>query len=76
MPILNGCLMLIKLDEISYKEAVEMTFSGAKVIHPKTIKPLHNKNIPLHVRSFLNPREMGTVIKADATLRRSNPGIY
>ena len=38
-----------KLDEISYKEAVEMTFSGAKVIHPKTIKPLHNKNIPLHV---------------------------
>ena len=44
-----------KLDEISYKEAVEMTFSGAKVIHPKTIKPLHNKNIPLHVRSFLSP---------------------
>ena len=42
-----------KLDEISYKEAVEMTFSGAKVIHPKTIKPLHNKNIPLYVRSFL-----------------------
>ena len=41
-----------RLDEISYKEAVEMTFSGAKVIHPKTIKPLHNKNIPLHVRSF------------------------
>ena len=36
----------VKLDEISYKEAVEMTFSGAKVIHPKTIKPLHNKNIP------------------------------
>ena len=45
----------IKLDEISYKEAVEMSFSGAKVIHPKTIKPLHNKNIPLHVRSFLTP---------------------
>src|SRR5664280_1940276 len=33
-----------KMDEISYKEAVEMSFSGAKVIHPKTIKPLHNKN--------------------------------
>ena len=46
-----------KLDEISYKEAVEMSFSGAKVIHPKTIKPLHNKNIPLYVRSFLNPDE-------------------
>ena len=55
------------IDEISYKEAVEMSFSGAKVIHPKTIKPLHNKNIPLYVRSFLSPRELGTVIKADAT---------
>lgn len=64
-----------KLDEISYKEAVEMTFSGAKVIHPKTIKPLHNKNIPLHVRSFLVPEEKGTVIKADATLRKATP-IY
>ncbi len=40
------------LEEISYREAVEMTFSGAKVIHPKTIKPLHNKNIPLYVKSF------------------------
>ena len=60
----------IKLEEISYKEAVEMTFSGAKVIHPKTIKPLHNKNIPLHVRSFLNPLEEGTIIKADAELKK------
>jgi len=55
-----------KLDEISYKEAVEMTFSGAKVIHPKTIKPLHNKNIPLNVKSFLDPAGSGTVIRADA----------
>jgi aspartate kinase len=55
-----------RLDEITYKEAVEMTFSGAKVIHPKTIKPLHNKNIPLNVRSFINPEEEGTVIKAEA----------
>jgi len=62
-----------KLDEISYKEAVEMTFSGAKVIHPKTIKPLHNKNIPLYVRSFLNPGDEGTVIKADATLKEIYP---
>jgi aspartate kinase len=62
-----------KLDEISYKEAVEMTFSGAKVIHPKTIKPLHNKNIPLHVRSFLNPGEQGSIIKADAILREVYP---
>lgn len=63
----------IKLDEISYKEAVEMSFSGAKVIHPKTIKPLHNKNIPLHVRSFLDPGEKGTVIKSDITLRKMEP---
>lgn len=58
----------IKLDEISYTEAVEMTFSGAKVIHPKTIKPLHNKGIPLHVRSFIIPEEAGTVIRAEATI--------
>jgi aspartate kinase len=62
-----------KLDEISYKEAVEMSFSGAKVIHPKTIKPLHNKNIPLLVRSFLIPEETGTVIKADATPKKIMP---
>ncbi len=62
-----------KLDEVSYKEAVEMTFSGAKVIHPKTIKPLHNKNIPLHVRSFINPAGEGTVIKADALIKEIMP---
>jgi len=62
-----------RLDEISYKEAVEMTFSGAKVIHPKTIKPLHNKNIPLHVRSFINPGEDGTIIRADATIKEIMP---
>jgi aspartate kinase len=62
-----------RLDEISYKEAVEMTFSGAKVIHPKTIKPLHNKNIPLNVRSFVNPGERGTIIKADAAIRETIP---
>jgi aspartate kinase len=63
----------IKLDEISYKEAVEMTFSGAKIIHPKTIKPLHNKSIPLHVRSFLQPAERGTIITADAAIRAFLP---
>jgi len=62
-----------KLEEISYREAVEMTFSGAKVIHPKTIKPLHNKSIPLHVRSFINPAEDGTIIMADAVLRKLLP---
>jgi aspartate kinase len=62
-----------KLDEISYKEAVEMSFSGAKVIHPKTIKPLHNKNIPLSVRSFITPEGIGTIIKADIALRKMEP---
>ena len=62
-----------KLDEISYREAVEMTFSGAKVIHPKTIKPLQNKNIPLYVLSFLKPEEKGTVIKAEAIQKMTIP---
>lgn len=63
----------LKLDEISYREAVEMTFSGAKVIHPKTIKPLHNKNIPLYVRSFLSPAQTGTVINAKPEIVKPVP---
>lgn len=50
------------ISELSYKEAVEMTHSGAKVIHPKTMQPLHNKGIPLLVRSFVSPDDPGTVI--------------
>jgi aspartate kinase len=53
-----------KLDELSYKEAIELSYSGAKVIHPKTIKPLQNKNIPLLVKSFLEPEMPGTIIHA------------
>ncbi len=52
----------VLLKELSYREAIEMTYSGAQVIHPKTMKPLYNKNIPLHVRSFVNPSEPGTII--------------
>jgi aspartate kinase len=62
-----------KLEEMSYREAVEMTFSGAKVIHPKTIKPLQNKNIPLFVKSFLNPSEKGTMVVASPTLTKILP---
>jgi aspartate kinase len=51
-----------KLHKLSYQETVEMAYFGAKVIHPKTLKPLHNKNIPLHVRSFINVDDEGTVI--------------
>jgi len=52
----------VLLDQISYKEAIEMSYYGAKVIHPKTIKPLENKQIPLCVRSFIEKDEVGTVI--------------
>jgi len=54
-----------KLDRLSYREAIEMTYYGAKVIHPKTIKPLQNKNIPLYVKSFIDPKEEGTLISSD-----------
>ena len=50
------------LEQISYKEAIEMAFYGASVIHPKTLKPLENKNIPLYVRSFFNLNSQGTTV--------------
>ena len=53
---------VVKLDEISYQEAMELAYYGATIIHPKTIKPLQNKNIPLFVKSFLNPEAEGSVI--------------
>jgi aspartate kinase len=49
----------VKIDELSYREAIEMAYSGAQVIHPKTMKPLHNKRIPLLVKSFVAPAEPG-----------------
>ncbi len=52
----------ILLTEISYQEAIEMSFYGASVIHPKTLKPLENKRIPLFVRSFLNTNKSGTKV--------------
>ena len=52
-----------KIDELSYHDAIELTYFGASVIHPKTIKPLQNKSIPLFVRSFLHPDDEGTVVK-------------
>ena len=50
------------IDELSYTEVIEMAYYGAQVIHPKTIKPLQNKNIPLLVKCFLDPTLPGTVI--------------
>jgi aspartate kinase len=50
------------LEALSYFEIIEMAYYGAQVIHPKTIKPLQNKQIPLYVKSFINPQLPGTVI--------------
>jgi aspartate kinase len=54
-----------KLDRMSYHDAIELAYFGASVIHPKTIKPLENKNIALHVKSFMNPELPGTLIGKD-----------
>lgn len=51
------------IPELSYLDAIELTYYGATVIHPKTIKPLQNKNIPLIVRSFIHPDQSGTFIR-------------
>ena len=50
------------IKELNYKEVIEMAYYGAQVIHPKTIKPLQNKSIPLYVKSFIQPDEEGTCI--------------
>ena len=50
------------LSELNYDEVIEMAYYGAQVIHPKTIKPLQNKGIPLYVKCFLDPKLPGTVI--------------
>jgi len=52
-----------KIDELTYQDAIELAYYGATVIHPKTIKPLQNKNIPLYVKSFVEPVSEGTIIK-------------
>lgn len=54
------------ISELTFHEAIEMTYYGASVIHPKTIKPIQNKNIPLEVRSFVNSGKRGSVISANA----------
>jgi aspartate kinase len=59
---------VVKLPRLSYKEAIEMTYYGAKVIHPKTIKPLQNKQISLYVRPFLDPESEGTIISDEKEL--------
>ncbi|MGK7390034.1 MAG: aspartate kinase [Candidatus Cyclobacteriaceae bacterium M2_1C_046] len=64
----------ILYDELSYQEAAEMTYYGATVIHPKTIKPLANKGIPLLVKSFDNPSAKGTIIHTQ-NIKKLAPAI-
>jgi aspartate kinase len=65
----------VKFDELSYSEAIEMTYYGASVIHPKTIKPLQNAKIPLLVKPFTDPTAPGTVIKEDGVNKFAKPVI-
>ena len=65
----------VKFDELSYTEAIEMTYYGATVIHPKTIKPLQNAKIPLLVKPFNDPTAMGTIIKENGHNKFEKPVI-
>ena len=57
-----------KILSVPYTEAVELSYYGAAIIHPKTVKPLENKNIPLYIKSFIKPNEQGTVICSNETI--------
>ena len=54
-----------KIERLNYMDTIEMAYSGAQIIHPKTIKPLQQKNIPLYVRPFGNKQSLGSVITGD-----------
>ena len=58
----------VLLNQISYREAIELAFYGASVIHPKTLQPLQRKQIPLYVKSFENPENPGTAVSKGKTL--------
>jgi aspartate kinase len=63
----------ILLNQISYREAIELAFYGATVIHPKTLQPLQKKEIPLHVKSFINPLLPGTSVSKGKDLEPQAP---
>ena len=56
----------VKIDALNYLDTIELAYSGAQIIHPKTIKPLQNKNIPLYVRPFGDKTKPGTIISSEA----------
>ena len=61
------------LNQLSYEEAIELSYYGASVIHPKTLQPLQRKEIPLYVKSFLNPKQTGTKIAKNLKLSPNIP---
>ena len=63
----------VKIEHIPYSEAIELTYFGASVIHPKTLKPLQNKHIPLLVKSFITPDEEGSTIGDFKTIKPRTP---
>lgn len=65
----------VKIEAISYNEVIEMAFYGAQIIHPKTIKPLQNANIPLYVKCFFDKNLPGSVILADVDMAQYPPLI-
>jgi len=63
----------VLLNQISYKEAIEMAFFGASVIHPKTLQPLQRKEIPLFVKSFIKPQDNGTIVGKGININPKTP---
>ena len=63
----------VKIEQIPYNEAIELAYYGASVIHPKTVKPIQNKGIPLFIRSFLDPQAEGSAIGPFRGIRPLTP---
>ncbi|HPW90261.1 MAG TPA: aspartate kinase [Paludibacteraceae bacterium] len=66
---------VVVIPKLSYKEAIELSYCGASVIHPKTVKPLQNKKIPLCVKSFVDPTKEGSVIN-EYSFKMELPPVY
>jgi aspartate kinase len=63
----------IKIEKLSFQEAIELAYYGASVLHPKTLQPLKSKNIPLEIRSFILPKEQGTwIAENEATIPKTS----
>lgn len=63
----------VKISQIPYNEAIELAYYGASVIHPKTVKPIQNKGIPLYIRSFITPEADGSSIGDYPTISPETP---